>query len=511
MTVINGTSGNDTIDISGDVGTLNGVHQGGPITGIDGKEGYETITVSNSTVSGTIDSGVDGMDLSVTGSDIGQIKTSTGTSDITTSNSSVNYLDFGSGPVTMTATNTDINIIDTSTGPVTMNWTGGTMSGAYNGGSGSDSLTFTNVTINDFIAFDAAGGNDTLTFENTTIGDNFFLQVGSGDNTVNIADGTSFGTSASFDATNLGTNQINLPDGSVLTIDGMGSYIVGSDTLPSGSNLNGSFILPNGSGANFTDFDEFGATAAPVCFTEGTLILTPTGEIAVEELAVGDLVITAEGAAVPIRWLFARDMVFSGNQVKHQPVLIKSDALGPGMPERDLALSPQHCVLIESAETLRAFGLPRVFVRAKWLTGLPGIRVMQGRKKSRYITFLLDHHQILRANGAWTESFYPGPMAMLMLPPKERAAVRAICATVRNSDEAGDEARCDSQDGLTYALNGGLDYGPRAARVLTRSETAPLLRALRHASERVDLGQNQSAHVASPIAGPAQASSHRIH
>jgi hypothetical protein len=451
VTVINGTSGVDTIEIIGDAGTLNGSSQGGPISGIDSNGGYDTITVSNSTVSGEIDGGSGGMDLSVIGSTIGTIATRTGASNITTSNSSINQINTGGGDVTMDTTNTDINVIDTSSGDFTLNMTGGTFSGTYNGGGGADNLTFTNVTINDFISFDGGSGDDTFTFDDTTIGDNFFFQVGSGNDTVNILGDTSFGNNAVIDASTLGNNHINLPDGTSLTVDGMGTYTVGTDTLPSGTNLNGSFTLPNGSGASFDDFESFGSTGAPVCFTEGTLILTPAGEVVVDDLAVGDLLVNAQGEALPIRWIGEREMIFTPAQAKHRPVQIKAGALSSGVPARDLAVSPQHCLLVQGPDVVRHFGLPCVFVRAKMLTIFPGVRVMTGKKRTRYFTLLLDHHLIIRANGAWTESFYPGPMGVRMLNARQRADIEAIFPALREDPDGG--------------------YTPRAARVLTRGET----------------------------------------
>jgi len=456
MTVIEGTTGVDTIDVSGDIGTLNGSNQGGPITGIEANGGFDTITVSNSTVSGTIDGDSGGMDLSVTGSTIGTIETRAGASTITTSNSSVNRLETGFADVTVNATNTDFNVIDTSTGAVTLNMTGGTLSGTYQGGGGADNITFTNVTINDSIAFDAAGGNDTITFDNATIGDDFFVQTGSSNNTINISGSTSFGNNAHFDSTNAGSNSITLPGGAILTIAGLGSYTVGTDTLPSGSNLHGSFTLPNGSGASFTDFDSFGSTGAPVCFTEGTFILTPKGEVVVDDLVVGDHIVTAQGAALPIRWIGTREMAFTPTQAKHRPIQIKAGALGNGVPSRDLAVSPQHCLLLQGAELERHFGQPYVFARAEKLIAFPGVRVMKGKKRTRYFALLLDQHQIIRANGAWTESFYPGPMSLQMLSMSQRAEFEAIFPALRKDPDGG--------------------YGPRAARVLKRGET-DLLRA----------------------------------
>ena len=455
MTQINGTTGADTIDVTGDVGTLNGASQGGPITGIDGGEGFDSITVGNSTITNDIDGGAGGMDLTVTDSNIGTI-TSTGASNATLSNSTVNTLETINGGATVTATNTDIGNIVSSTGSdLSLNMTSGNISGGYLGGTGDDVLTLTNTTIADGVEFRANGGNDTVTLNNTTVVDNFLVQLSSGSNTLNIEGNASFGTNTVFDAANSGINQLNLPDGTFLIVHGEGSYTVGTDPLPSGSNLNGSFVLPNGSDGSFTDFDQFGSTGAPVCFTEGTLILTPSGEVPVESLAVGDLVVTSTGKAEPILWIGARVMEFQDDQAIHRPVQVKAGALGAGRPTRDLAVSPQHCLLMEMPTDPPGLGTGRALVRAKFLTGLPGVRVMKGKKHACYVTFLLSRHQLVQANGAWSESFYPGPMGLKMLSAAKRLEVKKILSELRVFPDCG--------------------YGPRATRVLSRFDTERLL------------------------------------
>jgi hypothetical protein len=47
----------------------------------------------------------------------------------------------------------------------------------------------------------------------------------------------------------------------------------------------------------------------PVCFLAGTLIATPTGEVPVECLNIGDLVLTADGRAVPVKWIGRQTIV----------------------------------------------------------------------------------------------------------------------------------------------------------------------------------------------------------
>ena len=88
--------------------------------------------------------------------------------------------------------------------------------------------------------------------------------------------------------------------------------------------------------------------ATPPCYFRGTRIATARGEVAVEDLQVGDLAITASGAQRPITWIGHREL----ETVKHRwpleilPVRVRAHAFAQNAPRRDLWLSPQHAVFI---------------------------------------------------------------------------------------------------------------------------------------------------------------------
>jgi hypothetical protein len=85
------------------------------------------------------------------------------------------------------------------------------------------------------------------------------------------------------------------------------------------------------------------------CYTKGTLIMTATGEVAVEDLSVGDQVMTVTGALEPVIWL-GNSTIHCERQLhqdKAYPVRILKDAFGVNLPKRDLFVSPDHSIYID--------------------------------------------------------------------------------------------------------------------------------------------------------------------
>ena len=83
------------------------------------------------------------------------------------------------------------------------------------------------------------------------------------------------------------------------------------------------------------------------CFMPGTLIRTPTGEVAVESLKVGDLVLTYDGRTVPVNWLGRQTVsTIFANKERVLPIRIKAGALEENTPARDLLVSADHALLV---------------------------------------------------------------------------------------------------------------------------------------------------------------------
>ena len=163
------------------------------------------------------------------------------------------------------------------------------------------------------------------------------------------------------------------------------------------------------------------------CFTPGSMVLTDQGEVAVEDLRPGDLVLTRDNGFQTIRWAGRRDLGLAEliAEPRFNPVCIAKGALGGGLPERDMQVSPQHRMLITGPRAELLFGEHEVLVAAKHLLGQPGIEQRLSKGVS-YIHILFDNHEIIRADGTWSESFQPAEQTLEGLDSAQRDEILAL-------------------------------------------------------------------------------------
>ncbi|SIS80354.1 Hint domain-containing protein [Paracoccus saliphilus] len=165
----------------------------------------------------------------------------------------------------------------------------------------------------------------------------------------------------------------------------------------------------------------------PICFAAGTFLDTADGLRDVQDLRIGDLLLTFDNGYQPIRWIGSRSI--SGSELeanpKLRPVTIQAGALGDNRPSIPLTLSPQHRVMLRSSQAIDLFGTDEILVPVKKLTELPGIDVSD-LAEITYYHVLLDEHEILWSNGCLSESLYLGSQALQAITQEGRDEIAAI-------------------------------------------------------------------------------------
>ena len=164
-----------------------------------------------------------------------------------------------------------------------------------------------------------------------------------------------------------------------------------------------------------------------MCFTPGTMIATDKGEVAVESLKPGMRVFTRDNGLQKLRWAGRRDLTRAelAARPEFNPVLIRQGALGRGLPDRDMLVSPNHRMLITSDLAAVMFDDREVLVAAKHLTMMEGVDIVQADSVS-YIHLMFDHHEVILGDGTWTESFQPGDMSLRGIGSEQRQEILSL-------------------------------------------------------------------------------------
>lgn len=95
------------------------------------------------------------------------------------------------------------------------------------------------------------------------------------------------------------------------------------------------------------------AAVVQACFLRGTRILTDAGERDIERLKIGDLVPTAFGELLPIKFIetykYEKGRGHGPWPIRLRPVRITKSAISNGVPHRDLYVTRGHALYLDGA------------------------------------------------------------------------------------------------------------------------------------------------------------------
>lgn len=152
------------------------------------------------------------------------------------------------------------------------------------------------------------------------------------------------------------------------------------------------------------------------CFTRDTKILCERGEVFVQDLEIGDLVVTLNNALQPIRWVGSQKTSGLGT---FAPVRFKTGSLNNSS---DVLVSPMHRMLIDGPRAELLFGESEMLAHAKDLRDGDQVFI-EPHDSVEYFHILFDEHQIINAHGCWSESFAPRHASVDAFEEKSREEV----------------------------------------------------------------------------------------
>ena len=416
---ISGGTGVNTLKASGGTLLLNDTVNAGPIWSID-----STKASSDLKLAGTA---TDSQPLSLTSANQTLEVASTGNVTLSQKLSSFSggLIQLDGGSLTATA---GINFTGTALAPTIKG--SGTLSGALSVTSGdngtvrasggtlelvnaiaaSSGINFiVGTTVPSVLKFDGTiGSGNTVSFAapaaaSTEIN---YANAAALTTTIGVASSaTNFGLDVGSSAAAPGTNFIDFSNHTVTVTSGFsGSGTSGTVGLSDGSTLTLANLTGLTGGTWFVDTiadsgsgtELFLSTAA--CYLRGTRILTVDGEVPVEDLSEGDMIVTASGATRPVKWIGKRGYV-TRLVSQHQrpailPIRFVRGSLGEGLPKRDLFVSPEHMMFLDD-----------VLIPARNLVNGTSIAYCDSFPVIEYFHVELPSHDVILAEGAAAESW----------------------------------------------------------------------------------------------------------
>ncbi len=430
---LRGDGGADSIDIIN--GSAHGVYGGA---------GTDAINVTGGEVTDTLDGGIGSDTISLTS---GTVESATGGDDadmITLDGSTVNgTLSGGGGSDEITMTSGSSAAIDGNAGNDAINVTGGEVTGDVAGGDGSDTVSIDGVSVG---GVDGGTGADEISLTGATAGD---VTGGADGDVVNVEDSTVTGDMGGGD----GNDELNLVSGEVGSLSGdagddainvtggvVGGDISGgdgSDTITlsadvgnvtidgsedaDGSDVdvldlsalegtieydganpeNGVVTLASGNTVTFSNIENVTAPVEPaICFSRGMKLETDRGAVAVEDLQLGDQLLTFDHGLQPIRFIWSR---WFEAKDKNAPVRFKAGSIGN---DEDIVVSQMHRMYVKSLPNHYWFE-DDVVVNAHKLVNGEDIIIDESIENVQYFHIMLDNHELVKCHGTWSESWQP--------------------------------------------------------------------------------------------------------
>lgn len=197
-------------------------------------------------------------------------------------------------------------------------------------------------------------------------------------------------------------SKVLLADGTEVLVNGDGTITIVTDGDEKAGETTFSYEVTNGEGVSDVAF----VHGQVACFVAGARIATDRGLVVVQSLEPGDRVLTLDNGYQTLRWLGLRSLASQG---EFAAVSIPAGTFGH---HGALRVSPQHRLLISGWQAELYCGEEEVLVKASHLVRAGLLRQDHSGAPVTYCHLLFDRHEIINAEGLWSESYLPGPATL---------------------------------------------------------------------------------------------------
>ena len=173
------------------------------------------------------------------------------------------------------------------------------------------------------------------------------------------------------------------------------------------------------------------AQVACVSFTRGTHITLGSGaQVRIEDLKVGDRVLTRDDGVREVRWIGQTTVRAVGD---FAPIVIRAGTLNN---ENDLVVSPDHRLFVYQRRDEMGVGQPELLLKARHLVNGDTVFVQEGGFVD-YFQLLFDRHHIIYAEGIVAETMLLDPRTRPALPQEMLEQVSPLLDQHGSGDSHG--------------------------------------------------------------------------
>ncbi|SFS65576.1 Hint domain-containing protein [Sulfitobacter marinus] len=172
-------------------------------------------------------------------------------------------------------------------------------------------------------------------------------------------------------------------------------------------------------------------------FAHGSPVLTTEGEIAVEDLHPGDMIVKSDGTSSPLIWIGSSSFVPADTGQRTPLVRVMADSLGVGRPTGFVTFGPSARIL-HTPLNMRGEGSEKeILTPVRDLVDGVNIIAISPPTPVRLYHLCLDEHATITVGGLSVETFHPGIDFLRDVPIRHRDQFLGMFPHIRSEVDFG--------------------------------------------------------------------------